>query len=148
MRTSGKYRTFIFTLFILCSINWGCSLFPQPAQQVEFKVEPPPPVPTPEICSDNPPDLLMQVLFDNRDEQWQPITLNGIGFIPGEKVTIRITGQGIEHGVTIESQNNPIKADGSFSSKDALPLDDPSMDWEVHVVHQRGVACLGFHTER
>jgi hypothetical protein len=44
--------------------------------------------------------------------------------------------------------NFAVKADGTFSVDSDLPFADPVMQWEVHVVHQRGVACLQFNTQR
>ncbi len=61
---------------------------------------------------------------------------------------IHIEGHGDSHSAGIGTTDYPVKADGTFSLSEGLPLDDPSMFWEVHVVHQRGIACLGFQTQR
>ena len=70
--------------------------------------------------------------------------MKGSGFTPDEKLTIRITGQGAKHGFEIETKAYQVKPDGSFSISEVLPLDDPMMRVEVHVLHQQGIACLGF----
>ena len=61
---------------------------------------------------------------------------------------IHIAGHGDTHSARIDTADYPVKADGTFSISDSLQLDDPGMFWEVHVVHQRGIACLGFQTQR
>ena len=74
--------------------------------------------------------------------------MKGIGFIPGEKLTMRVEGHGTINSFQIETTDYNVKADGTFYDSEVLPLDDPIMHWEVHVVHQRGIACLSFETQR
>ena len=135
--------------FVFIFLIMGCSWFAQP---VAPAVRPPSPSPTPEICSENPPGLSIEIVFGRKNTDqpvvFQSVVLSGNGFNPGEKLQIHIDGHGDTHGAKIDTTDYPVKADGTFSISDGLPLDDPSMFWEVHVVHQRGIACLGFQTQR
>jgi len=83
-----------------------------------------------------------------RDETGQGIHLNGRGFLPDEDLIIQITGKGPQHSFEVQTQDFRAGQDGSFSLSEKLPLDDPEMQWEIHVVHQRGTACLAFTTRR
>jgi hypothetical protein len=38
------------------------------------------------------------------------------------------------------------EAKGSFVTDATLQLDEPNMQWQVFVVHRRGVACANFVT--
>jgi hypothetical protein len=128
-----------FLLALAVFISLGCALLPGYAVP---SVEPPRPLPTPEICSDETPGLAIQILYGRRDSDGQRFTVNGTGFQPGERITLRITAQGVSKAVTLEVLDYPVQPDGTFSSIDVMPEEEPNMRWEVHAVHQRGVACL------
>ena len=121
----------------------GCRVYTAPAPVIL----PPPPSPTPLSCTQNPPNLSLQVTFGMRGESFQSIRVEGKGFAPNERLSIVIEGRGVSHTLRLEVSDLPVNADGSFTDSQSLQLDEPNMQWQVFVVHQRGAACASFTTQ-
>lgn len=100
------------------------------------------------VCTSNPPGLEVHWLLNAQAKDSQTITLKGFGFLPREKLIIKIEGTGPQNAVVIGTSDYAVGEDGSFSGTEALPLDDPVMQWKAYVIHQRGTACFQFETKR
>lgn len=100
------------------------------------------------VCTSNPPGLEVHWLLNAQAKDSQTITLKGFGFLPREKLIIKIEGTGPQNAVVIGTSDYAVGEDGSFSGTEVLPLDDPVMQWKAYVIHQRGTACFQFETKR
>jgi hypothetical protein len=121
----------------------GCTVCTAPAPIIF----PPPPSPTPLDCTQNPPNLSLQVTFGMREESFQSIRMEGKGFALIERLSIVIEGRGVSYTLRSEVSDLPVNADGSFTDSQPLQLDEPNMQWHVFVIHQRGTACASFTTQ-
>jgi hypothetical protein len=99
------------------------------------------------MCTENPDKLSVVVKLGKKSKGFQPVTVTGKGFTPGEKLSIIFEGQGKSHSSRLEAWDYPVKKDGSFVNKDSLQLDEASMQWNLYVMHQRGIACSSFTTK-
>ncbi len=147
MKTVDFYRKLLFLLAALLFISLGCALIPPfTGSGVPPSILPPAPSPTFERCSEAIPGLEVQIVFGKRDPLGLNVTFSGAGFQPGEKITVRVSGESQGKGQTIETRDLPVAADGTFSNTDTLALPGPNMLWELRIIHQRGIACLRFVT--
>ncbi len=133
----------VLTLSALIVFPGGCVSTASPAPVIL----PPPPSPTPLSCTQNPPNLSLQVTFGMRGESFQSIRVEGKGFAPNERLSIVIEGHGISHTLRLEASDLPVSTDGSFTDSQSLQLDEPNMQWQVFVTHWRGTACASFTTQ-
>lgn len=125
----------------------GLDDLPAPRSTVQPTVRSPGPSPTPLACTQNSPNMSLQiVLKPQSDDSFQGIQVEGKGFMPKEKLYIVIEGHGINNSVRNELFDFLVNADGSFTDTESLQLAEPKMRWQVFVVHQRGVACGNFTT--
>ncbi len=117
---------------------------------VQPTIVPPGPSPTPIVCTRNLSDISIQIVPGARSEKrssfFQSIQVEGMGFAPKEKLYIVVEGHGQSQGERTEFFDIKTDSDGVFTVDDSLPLDEPNMQWQVYVVHQRGVACASFTT--
>lgn len=145
IRRHGK--TGALAILMPAILGLGCSFSNLVASQAPTEAPaelPAQALPTEESCTENPPGLAIQVIPGRSDREFIGFTIKGTGFVAGERLTIRINGQGSPHGYEKTAMDYPVNPDSTFSLDDDMPFDPTVPHWDVHVVHQRGVACLRF----
>lgn len=99
-------------------------------------------------CTENPSGLSLQVLpISDPLPTHQEVYIHGRGFTPGEALFVLIEGYGTERSARVEQSNLLVQEDGTFSERQSLRRLEPTMGWQVYVVHQRGVACASWQIE-
>ena len=126
--------------FVACSSPSG----------VEFTIEPPgaPPHTLPACTEDE--EITLDV-HSMKSGEVQVQEVQGQGFVSKESLTLifiaeREVAGGTGKTIIQTSRPYAVNAEGSFSEQDPfLSLNaDESPEWELRVVHQRGVACTTF----
>jgi len=127
--------------FVACSS-------PSP-EGVEVTVEPPQALPTPPACTED-----KEITLDVHSMKSGEIQVQGQGFVPKESLTLifiaqREVAEGTGKTIIQISLPHAVDAEGAFSEQDSfLPLNaNESPEWELRVVHQRGVACTTFEMQ-
>jgi hypothetical protein len=67
--------------------------------------------------------------------------VEGVGFIPGEKLTVIIKGRVRAPG-TMGSTTETVLADSTFATSVGVAVPQPNMPFDFFVIHRRGVACV------
>jgi hypothetical protein len=124
-------------------------------------LSPPPISPKPLFnCTQDPPGLSLRVIEvtgtpDPADTPPPPpaylhrIRVEGQGFTPGENVNIAVEGRAeTERSGGGQGGGVHVNADGSFAWGPIGLAADSKVQWQVYVVHQRGVACASLTTGR
>lgn len=140
----GKRWMLLVTLSI--AVGFVACSSPSPEVGVEVTVEPPRALPTLPACTEHE-----EITLDVHAMEGGDIKVQGQGLVPGESVTlIFIAGREVAEGTgqTIIHVYPPdvVDAEGVFFIEDSfLPLNaEEHREWQLRVVHQRGVACTSF----
>jgi hypothetical protein len=144
-------------LVIILLASTGCQKAPTTISQTTQTINPAgtaaPAVSDPQspstsmMCTENPDKLSVVVKLGKKSKGFQPVSVTGKGFTPGEKLSIIFEGQGKSHSSRLEAWDFPVKKDGSFVNKESLQLDEANMQWNLYIMHQRGIACSSFTTK-
>ena len=140
-----KGKGWMILIALGIAISFVACSSPSP-EGVEVTVEPPRALPTLPACTENE-----EVTLDVHSMKSKEIQVQGQGFVPKESLTLIFIAQcevaeGTGKTIIQISPPHTVDAEGAFSEQDSfLPLNaDESPEWELRVVHQRGVACTTF----
>jgi len=141
-----KSKGWMILIALGIAISFVACSSPSPEVGVEVTVEPPQALPTLPACTEDE-----EITLDVHSMKSGEIQVQGQGFMPKESLTlIFIAQREVSEGTgkTIIQISSPyaVDAEGAFSEQDSfLPLNaNESPEWELRVVHQRGVACTTF----
>jgi hypothetical protein len=73
--------------------------------------------------------------------------VEGVGFIPGETVTVVIKGRVTAPG-TMGSTSESVRTDSTFATSIGAAVTQPNMPFDFYVLHRRGVACVTVMVEQ
>jgi hypothetical protein len=113
--------------------------------QVAVTIVTPDPTPTTAVCTALPDDMTADIVLATDTAVLFELT----GLQPGETLTLLVTGESEDMMSRSEIQlAQPIGADGRFQETIRLDPDTSITEWEIKVIHARGVACLEVNERR